>query len=181
MEPRFVCVGRLVPQKGQLLLLEAVARLAKEGIDIKLVFAGDGTLRNAIEKRIAELRLSDRVTINGWTSNAEVRDLLQSSRAMVLPSFAEGLPVVIMESLALNRPVVTTRIAGIPELVEDGVCGWVVTPGSVDALTDALRKAAQASPAELGRMGQEGAKRVRANHNSHVEAGKLVALFQPFA
>jgi glycosyltransferase involved in cell wall biosynthesis len=180
-EARFVCVGRLVPQKGQLLLLEAVARLVKEGIDIQLNLAGDGKLRDAIERRIVELNLADHVTIGGWMSNDAVRDLLLGSRAMVLPSFAEGLPVVIMESLALRRPVVTTRVAGIPELVEDGVCGWVVTPGSIDALTDALRQAALASPQTLDRMGDEGAKRVRSNHNSHVEAAKLVELFKSFA
>jgi glycosyltransferase involved in cell wall biosynthesis len=96
---------------------------------------------------------------------------------MVLPSFAECLPVVIMEALALHRPVVTTLIACTPELVEHGVCGWVVTAGSVDELTDALRQACRATPQELAAMGDEGARRVRERHNAHTEAAKLVDLF----
>jgi glycosyltransferase involved in cell wall biosynthesis len=175
--PRFVCVGRLVPQKGQMLLLEAMAKLASEGVRIELTFAGDGALRPALEKRIAELNLSDRVRLGGWMSNEQVRAEMLNSRAMVLPSFAEGLPVVIMEALALHRPVVTTRIAGTPELVTDG-CGWVVTAGSVDELADALRAAASASREELARMGAEGARRVQERHNSRTEASRLMRLFE---
>ncbi|MFX6230642.1 glycosyltransferase, partial [Acinetobacter baumannii] len=78
--------------------------------------------------------LANVIRILGWKSSAEVRAEIERSRALVLPSFAEGLPVVVMEALALSRPVISTRIAGIPELVEDGVNGWVVAPGSVDAL-----------------------------------------------
>jgi glycosyltransferase involved in cell wall biosynthesis len=85
---------------------------------------------------------------------------------------------VIMEALALHRPVVTTRIAGTPELVRDGESGWVVTPGSVEELTEALRKAASASREELVRMGAEGAKRVLEAHNSRTEASRLMRLFE---
>jgi glycosyltransferase involved in cell wall biosynthesis len=176
-EPHFVCVGRLVPQKGQLVLLEAAAKLVAEGIDVKLTFAGDGQLRPALQKRIDELRLNDHVRIGGWMSNDQVRQEILASRAMVLPSFAEGLPVVIMEALALHRPVVTTRIAGTPELVEHGVCGWVVTAGSVEELSEALRAACRATPQQLASMGEQGARRVRERHNAHTEAAKLLALF----
>ena len=176
--PRFVCVGRLVPQKGQMLLLDAVAKLASDGVKVELLFAGDGSLRPALEKRIAELNLGDRVRLGGWMSNEQVRAAMLESRAMVLPSFAEGLPVVIMEALALHRPVVTTRIAGIPELVRDGESGWVVTPGSVEELTEALRKAASASHEELVRMGAQGARRVRESHHSRTEAERMMRLFQ---
>jgi glycosyltransferase involved in cell wall biosynthesis len=176
-EARFVCVGRLVPQKGQLILLEAAAKLVAEGIDLKLTFAGDGQLRPALQKRIDELNLASHVRIGGWMSNDQVRQEILASRAMVLPSFAEGLPVVIMEALALHRPVVTTRIAGTPELVEHGTCGWVVTAGSVQELTDALRDACRATPQQLAAMGEEGASRVRERHNAHTEAAKLLTLF----
>jgi glycosyltransferase involved in cell wall biosynthesis len=176
-EARFVCIGRLVPQKGQLILIEAAGKLVAEGIDLKITFAGDGPLRAALQRRIDELKLTDHVRIGGWMSNEQVKAEILASRAMVLPSFAEGLPVVIMEALALHRPVVTTRIAGIPELVTDGQCGWVVTPGSVQELTDALRSACRATPQELARMGGEGAARVAQCHNAHAEAGKLKALF----
>jgi glycosyltransferase involved in cell wall biosynthesis len=89
-------------------------------------------------------------------SNDQVRQEILASRAMVLPSFAEGLPVVIMEALALHRPAVTTRIAGTPELVEHGTCGWVVTAGSVEELTDALRAACAATAEQLAAMGRRG-------------------------
>lgn len=176
--PRFVCVGRLCAAKGQLLLLEAVHQLVTEGIAVQLVLVGDGELRPAIEDRIARLQLQDHVEITGWADTATVRRHLLAARAMVLPSFAEGLPVVIMEALALGRPVITTYIAGIPELVESGVCGWVVPAGCIEALTAALRAALKAPVDKLEAMGQAGASRVFQHHQGSTEAAKLVKLFQ---
>jgi colanic acid/amylovoran biosynthesis glycosyltransferase len=176
-EPQFVCVGRLSEQKGHLLLVEAANRLAQEGLTFKFVFVGDGELRSQIETEIRHRGLQDRIEITGWASNAEVRQHLLASRALVLPSFAEGLPVGIMEALALGRPVISTYVAGIPELVESGVCGWLVPPGSVDALTDALRASLQASPEVLEQMGRTGAERVAQCHNVTLEARKLAMLF----
>src|SRR5262249_54058823 len=102
---RLVCVGRLAEQKGQLLLLEALGKLAAEGVAFEMVLAGDGPMRKEIEQRIGELNLSGRVRITGWLSNDAVRQELLAARVLVLPSFAEGLPVVLMEALALGRPV----------------------------------------------------------------------------
>ena len=175
---RLVCVGRLCEQKGQLLLMEAAAKLVAEGFEFKLVLVGDGPLRAPIEAQIAQSRLQDTVEITGWASGAEVQQHLLAARAMVLPSFAEGLPVVIMESLALGRPVITTYVAGIPELVQPGVCGWLVPAGSVEALTDALRSTLQASVEELEKMGTLGAKQVALDHTIAIETQKLAALFQ---
>ena len=177
-EPRLVCVGRLCEQKGHLLLLDAVRQLAAEGLQFKLVLVGDGPLRTEIETAIAQFGLQDRVEITGWATNSQVRQQLLAARAMVLPSFAEGLPVVIMEALALGRPVISTYVAGIPELVEPGVCGWLVSPGSVEALTAAMRDALQLAPAKLAQMGKAGAERVAQQHDAVIEAGKLVMLFQ---
>ncbi len=123
-----VCVGRLTAQKGQLLLLDAVRRLVEEGVDLKLVFAGDGEMRPQVEQRIAEYQIESHVEITGWIDGDEVMRRLLDSRAMVLPSFAEGLPVVIMEAMALSRPVLSTYIAGIPELVEPGT-QWLARAG----------------------------------------------------
>ena len=176
--PRLVCVGRLCAAKGQLLLIEAVHQLVSEGIFLQLVLVGDGELRPAIETRIAQLNMQDHVEITGWADTSTVRQHLLASRAMVLPSFAEGLPVVIMEALALGRPVITTYISGIPELVESGVSGWLVPAGSIDALTAALRSALQAPVDQLEAMGRAGASRVLQRHHGATEAAKLVQLFQ---
>lgn len=174
--PRLVCVGRLCPAKGQMLLAEAAARLAREGFDFQLVLVGDGPLRDSVEQMIDRHSLGSHVLITGWASNERVRRELLSARAMVLPSFAEGLPVVIMEALALGRPVISTYVAGIPELVEPGVNGWLVPAGSVEALTHAMRQALTAPPEHLEVMGHRGACRVAERHNVAAEARKLAAL-----
>ena len=174
--PQLVCVGRLCEQKGQLLLVEAAGRLAKEGLDFKLVLVGDGPLRSEIETRIARLNIQDKIEITGWASNTEVQKHLLASRAMVLPSFAEGLPVVIMEALALGRPVISTYVAGIPELVEPGVCGWLVSAGSVEALTDKMRTVLELPVAKLEQMGRVGIERVAQHHDIKQEALKLATL-----
>lgn len=173
-----VCVGRLCEQKGQLLLLQALKRLTDEGIEADLVLAGDGEMRSEIEALIGELGIEGRVRITGWISSERVREEILASRALVLPSFAEGLPVVVMEAMALKRPVVTTYIAGIPELVFDGEHGWLCPAGSVDALAEAM-KACLAAPAEvLAAMGEAGYARVTARHDADTEAAKLARLFE---
>ena len=177
LAPRLVCVARLSEQKGHLLLLEAAARLALEGLDFELVLAGDGPLRPFIERAIRRDGLEGRVRLAGWMSSDSVRDLLVSSRGLVLPSFAEGLPVTILESLALGRPVITTAIAGIPELVEPGVTGWLVPAGSVEHLVEAMRAAFTCPTSELDRMGRAGAARVARQHDASTEAAHLLALF----
>lgn len=175
--PRFVCVGRLAEQKGQLLLLEALAKLAEEEHVFEMVLAGDGPMRAEIEERIGRLNLSGKVRITGWLSNESVRKHLLDARAMVLPSFAEGLPVVLMEALALGRPVVTTYVAGIPELVRSGKSGWLVPAGSVDDLALAMRQILQTPIERLEAMGRTGAERVAARHDARTEAAKLAKLF----
>jgi glycosyltransferase involved in cell wall biosynthesis len=173
-----VCIGRLAPQKGQAILVQAAAKLAAEGRDFELTLVGDGPLRAALEGMSKTLHLNGQINITGWMSGAQVRHQLEQSRAMVLPSFAEGLPVVIMESLALGRPVISTHVAGIPELVQDGVNGWLVAPGDVDALADAMRKVLVADSKTLAGMGAAGARRVAQRHNITTEASKLKALFE---
>jgi len=173
----FVCVGRLTAQKGQFILLDALAQIVNEGVDARLVLAGDGELRPQIERRIAELRLQDRVQITGWIDESEVRRRLLESRALVLPSFAEGLPVVIMEAFALGRAVVSTTIAGIPELVVPEENGWLVPAGNVAQLAAAMRAVLDAPPEQLDRMGRCGQKRVRRDHLASTEVRNLLELF----
>ncbi len=176
--PRLVCVGRLCEQKGHLILVRAAARLMEEGADFELVLCGDGELRTDVEDLARRLGVLDRIRITGWIGNEEVRDEILAGRAMVLPSFAEGLPVVIMEALALGRPVISTYIAGIPELVVPGTSGWLVPSGDVEALTAAMRDALATSAARLTAMGKAGRTRVVANHDAKIEAAKLLAHFE---
>lgn len=173
-----ICVGRFAEQKGLPILIEAAGRLRAEGVAFELILVGDGPLRGEIERLIAEYDLGGQVHLMGWQSNARVRELIQGCRAMVLPSFAEGLPVVIMEALALGRPVISTYVAGIPELVQPGISGWLVPPSSVEALASAMREALDAPVEQLERMGRDGALRVAERHDASVEAARLVSHFR---
>lgn len=175
--PRLVCVGRLCEQKGQLLLVSAAAALARQGVEFELVLAGDGEMRPDIEAAIAASGLGDRVHITGWISSARVKSELLAARALVLPSFAEGLPVVIMEAMALGRPVISTFIAGIPELVRDGKEGWLIPAGDVDALAQAMRECLETGDERLLEIGRAGHARVLERHQVDTEAARLKRLF----
>lgn len=176
-KPRLVCVGRLCEQKGQLLLLEACRNLREKGLEFDLVLAGDGEMRFEIERMINAYHLGANVKITGWISSNQVREEILASRGMVLPSFAEGLPMVIMEAMALRRPVISTYVAGIPELVIPGQNGWLVPAGSVLELSTAIEELLSASTQQLKDMGDAAYARVRQRHDVDTEAKKLVALF----
>ncbi len=174
--PQFCAVARLSPQKGIPLLVQAAAIVKQRGRSFRLLLVGDGELRATIEKQIQKFELADCVTITGWASSAQVADHLKQSHTLVLPSFAEGLPVVIMEALALERPVIVSTIAGTPELV-DAACGWLIPAGSVDALVAAMIDALDTSPERLRMMGKVGRKRVLDRHDARQNAAKLLGLF----
>jgi glycosyltransferase involved in cell wall biosynthesis len=169
-----VCVGRLAPQKGQLLLVEAFADALASGANAELVLVGDGELRDAIERAIERRGIQGKVRITGWVDEAGVRKELLAGRALVLPSFAEGLPVVIMEAFAVGRPVLSTFIAGIPELVGPDN-GWLVPAGSKEALTQALLAVLEAPIGDLEAMAARGRAAVREQHSVITEATKLAA------
>ena len=170
--PELCCVARLSGQKGLPLLIEAAALLDARGIDFHLTLVGDGELRKVIARMITERGLDAKVTITGYLDAAGVRSIVAASRAMVLPSFAEGLPVVIMEALALGTPVIATTIAGTPELV-DATCGWLIPAGSVEKLADAMAEVLAADPAKLRAMGAVGRERVLAQHDARRNAESL--------
>ena len=107
-----------------------------------------------------------------------MRAELLAARAMVLPSFAEGLPVVLMEALALGRPAISTYVAGIPELIRDGENGWLIPAGSLPALSRAIKSALETPPAALSEMGKAGASAVAERHDARREAARLGALFR---
>lgn len=180
--PRLVCVGRLCPEKGMLQLVEAVALYVAGGGRCELSFIGDGPSRPEIERIIACHGLQDSVRLLGWRGSADVRREIEASRALILPSFAEGLPIVIMEALALGRPVVSSRINGIPELVRERGArgdvgnGWLVSAGATEELVAALAEVTTLPVAELEAMGQRGYSDVNRLHNLDTEIDKLERL-----
>jgi glycosyltransferase involved in cell wall biosynthesis len=173
----FVCVGRLCTQKGQLLIPPAIARLKGEFPGLRVHFVGDGDIRERLQRAIEENGVTQHVQMHGWQGGAAVRKLLGESRALLLPSFAEGLPIVIMEAFASGRPVLSTFIAGIPELLDDR-CGWIFPAGSIDELAEAMRAALRAAPADLRDKALEGRARVERLHDLRTLA---VTLRQCFA
>jgi len=175
---RLVCVGRLCEQKGQLLLVEAARLLAGWGADFELVLVGDGEMRAEIETLVIAYKLQSMVRITGRISSEELHEEILAARALVLPSFAEGLPMVIMEAMALKRPIISTFVAGIPELVRPGEHGWLVAAGDVEALADAMQACLDAPVETLASMGQSGHKRVLDRHNVDTQAAQLAQLFQ---
>lgn len=179
--PQLVCVGRLCEQKGTLLLVTAAKLLKDQGYQFKLVLVGDGEMRPEVEQLIDQFGLQSMITITGWASSDTVLQHIQAARTLVLPSFAEGLPVVLMEALSLHRPVISTYVAGIPELVVPGNSGWLVPAGSIEPLVDAMAEALTAAPATLQILGQQGAERVKANHDSATIARQILPLFKAAA
>jgi colanic acid/amylovoran biosynthesis glycosyltransferase len=175
--PKLLCVGRLSEEKGQFLMVRAARILVDRGLPVEIVLAGDGPLRGEIEAEIRRLGLEETVHVTGWIDNQRVRSLLVESRALVVASFAEGLPVVIMEAFAMNRPVISTWIAGIPELVKNDLSGWLIPPGDVVRLADAMQMALTARPSQLAEMGERGRKLAGEMHNASLEAARLKELF----
>jgi glycosyltransferase involved in cell wall biosynthesis len=147
-------------------------------VPFELCLVGDGALRGPIEARIRDLGLEGKVILKGWTDGAGVREEILRSRALVLPSLAEGLPVVLMEALALQRPVLSTYIAGIPELVSPGVNGWLVPSGAADPLVSALREVLGAPRERLESFGRAGRAAVLERHDAAKEAARLAEHFR---
>ena len=166
---RVLSVGRLVPEKGAPVLLDAVARLRDQGIAVHLRIAGGGELESYLRQQVAELGLAGSVELTGPVSQEAVRELYQWADAFCLPSFQEGLPVVLMEAMATGLPVVTTAIAGIPELVIADRTGVLVPAGRTDLVAEGLARLA-ADPAERERLGRAARDLVVAEFSSAVNA-----------
>lgn len=173
---RILNVGRLAPVKGQTLLVELAGELRDRGFDIEVTIVGDGPNRAVIEREIALRGLGAYVTLTGALGQDKVAALFAQADLFVLASFAEGVPVVAMEAMASGVPVVATRVAGIPELIEDGVSGRLGTPGRLDELVDAVDE--MISDPELRvRCARNAATTIRDRFDVDIEAQKLAALF----
>lgn len=176
--PRFVSVGRLCEQKGQLTLIEAAAKLKERGHDFSITLVGDGEMRQVLEKAATRLNVRDRIVFAGWKAPAEVRAEIEGARVFVLPSYAEGLPVSIMEAFCLERPVISTYVAGIPELVIPGENGWLAPAGDAEALAQAMADSLALSDEQILQMGRSGKARTKRDHDIDTIALGLKALFE---
>ncbi len=174
---RLLFVGRLTELKGVTVLLEALQQVKKEQPDVELTIVGDGPDRDRFEAVACELDVADHVRFVGARSQAEVADQLADTDVFVLPSFAEGVPVTLMEALAAGVPVVATHVGGVAELVEHGINGYLVLPGDAVSLADALL-ALLDDPRSRQLFGQAGRAKVGAEFSNDIEAAKLEALFE---
>jgi colanic acid/amylovoran biosynthesis glycosyltransferase len=172
-------VGRLVAVKGQAVLLESLALLAERGLRVRTVIAGEGPMRTRLEQLVERLRLNSQVSFAGAVGQDEIHALYADASIFCLPSFAEGVPCVLMEAMAMKLPVVTTRIAGVPELVDDGRSGVLVAPGRADQLADALERLL-IDPALRARMGSLAREKVVREFNADTSSEQLRRVFATY-
>jgi glycosyltransferase involved in cell wall biosynthesis len=171
---RLVFVGRVAPVKGLRVLLEAFGAARAQGADLHLTIVGDGEDRAHLERLAAPFGAA--VHFAGYQSQQGVAEAMAAADIFVLPSFAEGVPVVLMEAMASGKPVISSLVAGIPELVEDGVSGYLVPPGDAQTLTARIVQLA-ADPDRRAAMGQAGRAKVVAEFDIRVEAARIARLF----
>lgn len=158
---RVACaVGRLVEAKGYHHLVAAMGRLAAEQPDLYCLIVGDGHLRAELESQIAELGLGERVRLLGFRQPDEVLSIVMSSDLFVMPSVTEGTPVALLEASALARPIIASRVGGIPSIITHDQEGWLVEPGDEEGLAHALATLS-ADPAKASRLGSAAQGRVQ--------------------
>ena len=175
--PEILCVGRLVPAKGQHILLKACARLLQSGTRLHLTFVGGGEDRPSLERLGLDLEISDHLLFTGALGQDEVRQYYDRADIFVLASFAEGVPVVLMEAMAKEIPVVSTRITGIPELIEHGDDGLLATPGDVDDLARQLSTLLE-DRESAHKLAKAGRNKVARLYNTERNNKRLTNLFQ---
>jgi colanic acid/amylovoran biosynthesis glycosyltransferase len=175
-DPNIIIVGRLVPEKGQGVLLEAVAALAKRGRRVSVTLVGEGATRSNLEALSNRLGIGAQTSFRGAVGQDDICALYSQAAIFCLPSFAEGVPCVLMEAMAMELPVVSTRINGIPELVDDGHTGLLVAPGRVDLLADAFELLLGDSELRR-RMGASARDKVMREFNTEHSADQLNDLF----
>lgn len=171
-----LCVGRLTPAKGQHLLIDALDRLLQQGRGVRLRLVGAGADELSLRQRAAHIRNPDSIIFEGAVNPDRILELYQSADIFCLPSYAEGIPVALMEAMAMEIPCVSTTVAGIPELIDDGIDGLLVTPSELDELVAALSKLMddrqlRDSIARIGRS------RILKDYNLLVNVRKLAGIF----
>jgi colanic acid/amylovoran biosynthesis glycosyltransferase len=169
-------VGRLVPLKNQAILIPAIAELRRRGVPARLTIVGDGPERETLMALVRDSELADHVALVGNVGQHHIGAHYASADVFCLPSLSEGLPVVLLEAMAMELPIVATRVAGVPELIAHGENGLLVDPGDHEALIAALEDLAS-NAARRAEMGREGRKTVLSGFLLERSASQLRALF----
>jgi colanic acid/amylovoran biosynthesis glycosyltransferase len=177
---RMLTVGRLHPIKGYPLLLEACAELSSRGIDWSLDMVGDGPMRGELRGLAERLGIAGRITFSGPVGQDRIQEHFERANVMVMSSFMEGVPVVLMEAMAMELPVVATRVGGVPELVEDGVSGRLVAPGSARELADALAEVS-GSIGSLSQWRHAARRTVERQYNTAELGARMASLLERYA
>lgn len=175
--PNLLCVGRLTANKGQHILIEACALLKKDGVAFHLTFAGDGEDRNSLETQVKSLGLSENTSFTGAMGQDSVKELYASADIFILPSFAEGVPVVLMEAMAMEIPVISTCITGIPELIDSGDDGFLTVPGDSKALFEKIKLLIRQPELRI-RLGRQARKKITADYHLENNCRTLSAVFR---
>lgn len=175
--PQLLCVGRLTRNKGQHILVDACARLKKAAIPFHLTFVGDGEDRESLQRQVSISGLEKEITFTGALGQDQVRAMYTTADIFILPSFAEGVPVVLMEAMAMEIPVISTRITGIPELIDSGKDGILVTPGNPEELFKKIKFLMEESLLR-SRLGKQAREKVMADYDLAANCKALVNLFR---
>lgn len=171
-----LCISRLSPEKGLVGLIDALAIAIKRGINLELRLVGEGGERTQIEQRIKKYGLQEHCFLFGRASEQQVFKEFTSADIFVLTSFMEGLPVVLIEALALGVPVIAPRIAGIPEIIESGQSGLLFTPANWEELAEQLVQLSSDNQLRI-HLATEGQRRVNNEFNIHQAIEPLLAKF----
>jgi colanic acid/amylovoran biosynthesis glycosyltransferase len=171
-----LCVGRLTPAKGQHLLIDAVEKLAQQGRRVRLRLVGPGADEASLKERAAETGFPGLVVFEGGVNQDHIRKLYQAADLFCIASFAEGIPIVLIEAMAMEIPCVTTHITGIPELIRNGIDGMLVAPSDVDGLVEAMAKLMD-DPALRERIGKSARARVLDQYDLRRSVEKLAGIF----
>ena len=168
-------LGRLTPVKGIPYLLQAAKILVRGGANVKVLIVGEGSIRQDLLTQTQDLGISDNVVFLGHREDTDI--LLQAMDIFVLPSLSEGIPMALLEAMAACRPIVASRVGGIPEIIEEGVDGYLVEPMDVDNLAERCRRLIE-SPDVARNMGEQGRKRVERDFSATVMADRVISVYK---
>jgi glycosyltransferase involved in cell wall biosynthesis len=177
---KLICLGNLTRRKGAYDLIAAVEKAAGQGVRARLSLAGGETApgqRREIEQRVAESPCASQMHLLGLVHGEEKRTAFNEAECVVLPSYAEGLPMALLEGMAAGLPAIATRIGSIPALVDDGVEGLLISAGDVDALADSICRLAR-DPVLRRRMGRNARDRVERDFSQRAMAERVFQIYQ---